>query len=313
MNIFFNAGHDLRSGWKFALYVFIFLAMLVVTAIALSMISGMIDLPDSDLTMLAFTVVSLLVPGVTALVFMARFVDHMPLAVYGVAFHERWRKDVLLGLGISAGMLAAMLVGCAAFGNLEITWTGHQTAPSAMLFTLVLLMIAAANEEIVFRGYPMQVLMRGIGPWPAMILMSVLFGVIHANNPNATLLGTINTILAGIMLSLAYFKTRSLWLPYAIHFGWNTGLGMVLGFPLSGIDIGSFWTSRTTSADFIVGGSYGPEGGLVATFIFSAAAVTIRSMRTIQVSSRLREALAASEAKIRIGMNGEMHRSEDIL
>jgi hypothetical protein len=167
-----------------------------------------------------------------------------------------------------------------------------------MLFTLVLLMLAAANEEIVFRGYPMQVLMRGIGPWPAMILMSVLFGVIHANNPNATLLGTINTILAGMMLSLAYFKTRSLWLPYAIHFGWNAGLGMVLGFPLSGIDIGSLWTSHTTNADLIVGGSYGPEGGLVATSIFSVTALTIRSMRTIQVSSRLRAALMSSGAKI---------------
>jgi hypothetical protein len=138
--------------------------------------------------------------------------------------------------------------------------------------TLGVLLLAALNEELIFRCFPLQVLVDGMGPWPAMIAMSAIFGAMHANNPNASILGTFNTMLAGILLSLAYVRTRSVWLPYAIHVGWNVGLGFVLGFPLSGIDLASLWTTGATGSETIVGGHYGPESGLLATFIFAASA-----------------------------------------
>src|SRR5262245_26055075 len=97
----------------------------------------------------------------------------------------------------------------------------------------------------------------------------------HLNNPNSSILGTLNTILAGILLSLAYVRTRSLWMPYAIHVGWNLGLGFVFGFPLSGVDIASLWTTGMAGSETILGGDYGPEGGLLATFIFATASVIV--------------------------------------
>jgi hypothetical protein len=109
--------------------------------------------------------------------------------------------------------------------------------------------------------------------------MSMLFGALHMDNPNATWLGALNTVLAGILLSLAYVRTQSLWLPYGIHVGWNVGLGFVLGFPLSGIDLASLWTTGIAGSDTILGGGYGPEGGLLATFIFAAAALTAHRRR----------------------------------
>src|SRR5205823_1594150 len=105
-----------------------------------------------------------------------------------------------------------------------------------------------------------------------------LFGAMHMKNPVSSTLGTLNTIVAGILLSLAYVRTRSLWLPYAIHVGWNVGLGFVFGFPLSGVDIASLWTTGVAGSDTILGGDYGPEGGLLATFIFGAAAVLVERM-----------------------------------
>ena len=84
----------------------------------------------------------------------------------------------------------------------------------------------------------MQTLIKELARGPPLAFMSILFGLAHANNPNASALGIINTILAGILLSVGYLKTRSLWFPYGLHFGWNAGLGLVLGFSLSGIDFG---------------------------------------------------------------------------
>jgi hypothetical protein len=76
-------------------------------------------------------------------------------------------------------------------------------------------------------------------------------------------------------LSLAYFKARSLWFPYAIHLGWNAGIGFVLGMSLSGLDLASIWTTGVGGRDFILGGGYGPEGGLLTTFIFGATALFV--------------------------------------
>src|SRR5207244_2207380 len=117
--------------------------------------------------------------------------------------------------------------------------------------TLGVLLVAAANEELMFRSFPLRVLMDGVGMWPAVLVMSSIFGLVHLNNPNASLLGTANTILAGILLSLAYVRTGSLWFPYAIHVGWNVGIGFVLGFSLSGIDIASLWTTGIAGIDTV--------------------------------------------------------------
>jgi hypothetical protein len=172
-------------------------------------------------------------------------------------------------------MLAVLVGGCYAFGYVRMHWTAGQVSPHILLGTFSVLLLAALNEELVFRGFPLQLLIDGLGEWPAMIGLSTLFGAMHFKNPNATLLGTLNTILAGVLLSLAYVRTRSLWMPYAIHAGWNLGLGFVFGFPLSGLDIASLWTTGTAGSDLILGGNYGPEGGLLATFIFAASAIIV--------------------------------------
>jgi hypothetical protein len=76
-------------------------------------------------------------------------------------------------------------------------------------------------------------------------------------------------------------------MPFAIHIGWNAGLGFVFGFPLSGIDIASLWTTGTAGSETILGGSYGPEGGLLATFIFGTAALIVEKHGSIHSTKTL--------------------------
>jgi membrane protease YdiL (CAAX protease family) len=277
MSVFLNTKHELRSGWKFAAYVTFFLLIWVATGLALTLFiaprSG--GLVTDQLVVLALNEIALFVPAVCAMWLTVRFMDHRPFRTFGIGFLPRWRHDVVFGILIAAGMLGILIAGCYAFGYVRMHWTGNQVSPGVLLATFSLLLLAALNEELVFRGFPLQVLIDGMGEWPAMIAMSMLFGALHLNNPNASVLGTANTIVAGILLSLAYVKTRSLWMPYGIHAGWNVGLGFVFGFPLSGIDIASLWTTGTAGSDTILGGSYGPEGGLLVTFVFASAAVIV--------------------------------------
>jgi len=278
MSIFLNSKHELRSGWKLAAYVGFFLIILTGAGLAVSMaLSGRAasGLVQSQVGLLALNGITLFVPAVGAMWLTVRFMDHRPLRAFGIGFVPGWQRHFLFGIGVAAGMLSVLIGGCYAFGYVSMHWTGGQVSPGVLLATCGAILLAALNEELVFRGFPLQLLIEGIGEWPAIIAMSALFGALHLNNPNASFLGILNTILAGILMSLAYVRTRSLWMPYAIHAGWNLGLGFVFGFPLSGIDIPSLWTTGTAGSETILGGDYGPEGGLLATFLFATAAVIV--------------------------------------
>jgi membrane protease YdiL (CAAX protease family) len=301
MSIFLNEQLDLRPGWRFGLYIAVFAAMLYATGGLISIfVSGEIN---SQLAFLAINAIALLIPGVLALMFMIRFVDQIPLLAFGIGFHQRGLRDLIVGIVVAAGMLGVLAGSIALVGDLSITGGNIESIESTewwlgMSVLLLILIVSAANEELIFRGYPLQVLMVAVGPGPAIVMMSMLFGLGHHLNPNATWLGTANTCLAGILLCLAYARTRSLWFPYGIHIGWNLGLGPIFGFPLSGMDIDSIWRTEADGADWLTGGAYGPEGGLLVTGIMILAIAVVTFTRQVRVSPNISSILSQHSDKV---------------
>lgn len=106
-------------------------------------------------------------------------------------------------------------------------------------------------EELLFRGFVFQRMVDGIGPWPALVAMAVLFALAHWGNPGTDgatrAWATIDTALGAILLGLAYLRTGRLALPIGIHFGWNWAQGALLGFDASGLDQAG-WLCRKCSA-----------------------------------------------------------------
>jgi len=297
MNLLFNPQHEIRNGWKFLLYWVVFTFLLIVTTLPFP--GG----PRTQLERLVLNTIPIL-PALAALVFMARFVDRRPLSAYGVSFHEGWSRDFVLGGTLAAAMLVLLTLANVISGGVTMTWSAANTDTKSLVVTAIVLIMSAAQEEIIFRGYPLQTLMKAVGTWPAIVAMSVAFGFVHYRyNPNATVIGAVNTGLAGLLLSIAYLKTRSLWLPYGIHLVWNLGLGFVMGYTLSGMEIDSLWRSVPLGPKWLVGGQYGPEEGFVATVVFTAAVFAIRATRAAGVSPQVRAALAPNAGKINISEN----------
>lgn len=298
MSIFLNDSNELRSGWRFATYLLIFGLFLFATG---AFISAVLDpsVPDSEVGLLGLNAFALLIPAVGSLLFMVRFVDRIPVSTYGVVMHQNWRRDLGLGLLIAVAMVLLFDVVGAVTGSVSVEMAPHDDGFWLnFLLVLVMLSISAANEELVFRGYPLQVLMAGIGAWPAMILLSGLFGLLHHFNPGATWLGTINTFLAGILLSVAYLRTRSLWFPFGIHVGWNVVIGPVSGYAVSGIRISSIWTTEMSGTDWFTGGGYGPEGGALGTVVMLIAISTVLATRRIEISPTLQGLLIDHSSKV---------------
>jgi len=64
-----------------------------------------------------------------------------------------------------------------------------------------------------------------------------------------------------------FLKSNNLWLPIGYHITWNYFQGNVFGFQVSGLSTESLYKLNTPVNNIITGGKFGPEGGLIVTFI----------------------------------------------
>ena len=143
--------------------------------------------------------------------------------------------------------------------------------PLGLAAAVMSALVVGFNEELAFRGYIMQRLDRAWGMPLAVAGASILFGLVHVMNPNATALGILSVCLSGFLYALGYLVTRSLWLPMGLHMAWNIIQMHVLGFPGSGHVRPSLLRSTTRGPDLVTGGAFGPEGGIVVIGVTLAA------------------------------------------
>ena len=130
---------------------------------------------------------------------------------------------------------------------------------------------AVIHEELLFRGYPFQKLLRWNRHF-ALAFVALLFAALHAGNPAVTALGLLNIFLAGLFLGLAYERYGRLWFPIGIHLGWNLATGPVYGHEVSGyISMHSLLVERGSGPDLLTGGDFGVEGSVLMTVVELAA------------------------------------------
>lgn len=133
------------------------------------------------------------------------------------------------------------------------------------VFVTVLLWFGAAGEELMFRGYPFQILARRFGAAWVIPPFAALFALAHFDNPQSNWAGVANTALWGVVLALAWWRTQSLWLPIGLHFGWNWALALA-GVRLSGFKMGlTGYALEWRAGPLWSGGEYGIEAGLPTT------------------------------------------------
>jgi membrane protease YdiL (CAAX protease family) len=228
--------------------------------------------------MVALTVPRLVAAAISGAIAMAIF-ESRKLSDLGLHWNGNAGRNFLAGfaagaVGASMLVLPPVLFGLAHF---EMAPGADATLRGA-LFTVALLFCGVAGEEIAFRGFPLQILMRGYGSWPSIIGIGALFGLMHRINPGATTLSTINTAGFGILFGMALLRSHDLWLPIGLHFGWNATL------PFLGVSLSGF-TIRVTEYQLVwkagvlwSGGSYGPEASLLASFVLIVLAWVVWKM-----------------------------------
>ena len=196
--------------------------------------------------------------------------DALRQSTFGLAF----------GVALIVAAVALMLVsGDLAWSADDGTWLA---ALATMAGSLAMLAPAAAAEEALFRGYPIQVLSRAGGVPIGVLTTSAAFAAVHGQNPAVGPLALANIFLAGVLLAVVYMRTNSLWAATGVHLGWNWGMGGLFDLPVSGlgwIDVPAF-EPRVSGPAWWNGGAFGPEGGVIGTLVFGSAVVyALRSPR----------------------------------
>lgn len=195
--------------------------------------------------------------------------DHIEehrIAAQGLPRVRGWLKQLVMGIVLGVVLPAIAVAPIYFLGQFryKILWNWHFLPNlGAVILTL---QVGALAEELMFRGFPFQHLEMGIGTVPAVVVLSMIYAALHILNPAATAWGIANTFLIGVMLTVAYLRTRALWLPWGIHFAWNATLGLLFGLPVSGIRSFNLWIySQPYGPKWLTGDLYGVEGAATGT------------------------------------------------
>lgn len=268
----------LRTIWRLAGF---FIVATVAFAIQLPILSVAAAFANVDgmqaglLPVLIFSIAAV-IALVAAHVVMVRVVERLP-----------W-EEVWLGRGSfsprtlgSAAMLGAAAIAIPAVALMGIGWLDAVAAPGsstdAIRYGIVMLAVlipAAAWEELLFRGYPMRVLVDAIGGWAAVIVTGAAFGALHAANlAEVQPLALAIVMLAGIFLGWIVLARRSLAAGIAAHVAWNAVLVAVLHTEVSGAQLAPPPAYRVVDdgPDWATGGPWGAEGGVAAGVGLTAA------------------------------------------
>lgn len=207
--------------------------------------------------------------------------EDLPIKALGWVFNRTWLKDYLLGLILGAITITIAVVIAMPTGGISLMFNQTGSFQGILLTfasSFVVFFAAGAFEEVLFRGYMLQTFVRANLAWVGILLTSLPFAMAHLDNPNANLISTLNTALAGIWLGIAYLKTRSLWLAFGLHLAWNWMQGAFFGINVSGISNlapNPLFRTIDQGPTWLTGGHYGIEGGITCTIALVISTILI--------------------------------------
>jgi len=275
----------LRAGWRLLLQTLLELVIVVTLSIAMILVPGYLLSAYADMQTLPGLGLGELkgLVAITLSVLVARrFLDHRSLAGLGLAISPRTLRDLAVGAGIGAIMMALLFVSNLLLGWIAIdgfAWShdSPQAIAINLLGFLAVYLLVAWNEELMSRGYHLQTIASGMNMLWAVILSSAVFGMMHLLNSNGSWAGAVGCTLAGVLLCFAYVRSGQLWLGIGLHTTWNFFEGVVFGFPVSGLNNYRLVRIAIHGPQAWTGGPFGPEAGWLIVPIIAVGAALIHA------------------------------------
>lgn len=197
--------------------------------------------------------------------------EENPVGQQGLPFRDGWTRETGIGLAVGWGAALACVLPLTIFGGIAIVLTTGKAAWAALLADFAFFAAATLAEEIAFRGYGFQRLLSAVGPTGAVLAFAAFYAGLQALQPGASRTSVAVSLVFSLVLSVAYLRTRALWVSWGLNFGWNASRALIFGLTINGVSshcsivegdpMGPFW---------LTGGGYGLDGSWIAFLVLLA-------------------------------------------
>jgi membrane protease YdiL (CAAX protease family) len=264
-------------GWGFLLYLLMAAATVTALSFAMAPISR---LHLGQIWQMLIGELVLLTGAVVPAVIMSR-IEGRPFGAYGLPRAAAFGRTFWMGTGWGIASLTVLMVtlravGAFYFGGLALH--GFQILAYAA-FWAVFFLIVAFFEEFLLRGYTQFTLSRGLGFWPAALILSTAFGAIHLNNKGEQIPGVLAAGFIGLFFCLTLRRTGNLWFAVGFHTSWNWGETYFYSVANSGLVApGQLLNSTAQGPRWLSGGSVGPEGSALVFVLIAVLWVVFHKL-----------------------------------
>ncbi len=168
------------------------------------------------------------------------------LTAAGFGLNIKWLGQLFIGIlpGIPVMVLIVLIEGV--FFGTSLAFNENFQWP-AFLFLFHGVFWSSLFQEVFFRGYIFQVMLKQWGSWKAQLGMAVIFSLYHISMGPLIL---VTTFFFSFLYGLGYIRTRSLALPVGLHTGFYLS---AVSFGISGDPSQLFVRTIPHSSPLLVG------------------------------------------------------------
>jgi uncharacterized protein len=198
-----------------------------------------------------------------------------PLAEQGLPLRKGWSRELALGLAAGWGLAVVCVLPLALDGGIATRFAFNSVAWGWLISDTAFFACAALAEEVAFRGYAFQRFAGALGRPAAAVSFTVFYAIVQYLKPGSGSASFAVSLVFGLLLTLAYLRTRALWVSWGLNFAWKACRALLFGLTISGDGshspviqgdpMGPFW---------LTGGGFGLDASWL-TFVLMLAAIPL--------------------------------------
>lgn len=255
----------IHKGWLRALIFFISTLIIFVLSQNLANIIVKSQFSHLDVFIRVLISRSIILTFIILTVYLFRkYLDNESFISLGFPLRNKG-KDILHGIALGFVLMAICFI--------ILTLTNHliiievQLHPVALSMFFIIFFIASLIEEVLFRGYLLNNLLKSFNKYIALIITAVLFSAVHLANPYLSVLVIFNLLLIGYLFGIYYIHVKNLWFSIFLHASWSFFQVAIFGFPVFGMKLKPLITQQFQGSPFLTGTNFGLEGSILITIL----------------------------------------------
>ena len=275
-----------KSFWSLAFipileFIILFISIFVIETLIVQFVFAMV--PDLSGALFEFFAYGLTIVTWAVIVIYCLIVkpDRPVLQSIGTKVKGNNIKMALMGLLLGLGSNALCIFIAILHKDIFLYFNKELGLRSVGIFFALFFVtfMQSSSEELLCRGFMYQ-RFRACCKYPAVAILvpSILFAMMHLNNPGMNALAFINIMLFGIFNALVVHYLDSIWMAFMLHTGWNFSQAFLFGLPNSG-NVAHFSIFKIDAAvaknSFAYHVVFGIEATIVTSILLSIACIAL--------------------------------------